>query len=533
MRLRSIREAAPVHDGLVIAAIFVVALLPLLSTPLLPFIDLYNHLARYFVLAHLDQSPFLRQSYAANWSLLPNIGLDLLGTALLRFLPPERAAHVVVITIFAAQYLGVLVFNRVLTGRISLIAAVQVVPLLYSFILNWGFANFLFGLGLVFGAAAWWLGWRDRPWLGVPVAGLFAVAIFFCHGLDFMLYGILVAALEVGLWAQRPVRRLAELAAALVPVAVQAVVPILLFAAAATSRARDGLTNADASVDRLYHAGALGGRIWDLLCYRAVTVVRVAEGPSLAFDVIAFGITFGVVVTLIASGRVTIARLAWPALAAGVLLVVGTPPALFGVGYVADRMPLFLAMLFVGSLSGFEPADRIGRVALATLAGLTVVRLIAIAVGWQGYATDYQAFRGLAAHVPRHSLVIDVMVGGNPRMSDTRRCAMYRPLMVSLDDIAAPLFANETQQPLRLVGRLRRAVDAVPHGFARGSNSPGFYDDVIAAAGAAGFDYALVCEARNLTRPLPSGTQVISLTPRMILVRLRQSAPVPSVDMTG
>ena len=40
-----------------LVAVFVVAVLPLLTTPMFPFIDFYNHLARYYVLAHLCDSP--------------------------------------------------------------------------------------------------------------------------------------------------------------------------------------------------------------------------------------------------------------------------------------------------------------------------------------------------------------------------------------------------------------------------------------------------------------------------------------------
>ena len=38
---------------------------------ILPLIDFYNHLARYFVLANLTDTPFLQQNYASNWSMPP------------------------------------------------------------------------------------------------------------------------------------------------------------------------------------------------------------------------------------------------------------------------------------------------------------------------------------------------------------------------------------------------------------------------------------------------------------------------------
>jgi hypothetical protein len=77
--------------------------------------------------------------------------------------------------------------------------------------------------------------------------------------------------------------------------------------------------------------------------------------------------------------RAALVRAAWPAIGAGIVLVV-VPPALFGVGYVADRMPLFLALLAAGSLT-VRTDDPAVRRAVAAADAIVVVRLAAIAVG--------------------------------------------------------------------------------------------------------------------------------------------------------
>lgn len=507
--------------GAIIAAIFVGALLPLFTTPMFPFIDLYNHLARYFVLSHLDTDPVFQQNYAANWSLLPNIGLDVAGTALMRVLPPAYAAHVVVVVIFAMQFGGVMLFNRALTGRWSTLVALLLVPLLYSFILNWGFANFLFGLGMVFASAAYWLARRDRPWRALPVACALVVLTFLSHGLAFALYGLLVGALELGFYLRRPGRRLHELFVALVPVALQAVIPAILFLAAPTSHAADGVTNADDAIRRLAQSGELPHRLWDLFCYRLATIARVAEGPSLWFDAVTLVVTLGLIGVLVARGRVTIVRVARPALLMGVVLVAITPPAMFGVGYVFDRMPLFLALIFVGSLATRAGGDMLDRAIVGALGLLIALRLVLIAVGWQDYAADYRDFEPLAERIPSGSMVLDVIVGGTPRLSTAPRCAMYRPILVAARAVVGPLFADEAKQPLRLVGPLRAAVGLLPPGLALGSNPPDHDDKVIAAA-ARGFDYILVCNVDALTRPIPASMSVIARTDRLTLLKVRK-----------
>jgi len=78
--------------------------------------------------------------------------------------------------------------------------------------------------------------------------------------------------------------------------------------------------------------------------------------------------------------RAALVRAAWPAIGAGIVLVVVVPPALFGVGYVADRMPLFLALLAGGSLT-VRTDDPAVRRAVAAADAIVVVRLAAIAVG--------------------------------------------------------------------------------------------------------------------------------------------------------
>lgn len=484
------------------ALTFIVALVPLLTTPLLPCIDLYNHLARYFVLANISADPVLQRNYSANWLLLPNIGLDVIGTAFVRSIPQRLAAHAVVGLIFAVQFVGLLAFNRMLTGRRSLLVAVLIVPLLYSFIFNWGFTNFLLGLGLVFAAAAWWLYTRTRLCVGLPIACTTATIIFLTHGIDFALYGLLIAMLEVGLWLQHARRQIAPLAAALVPVVVQAIVPVILFAATTTSRAGAGVSNAGASVNQLITKGVFGDRLWSLFCYRLLTIVRVEEGPALWFDVATFVVQIALVVWLAQRGRARVHKAAVPAIICAAVLVALTPPALFGVGYVADRMPLFLGLLVVGALSIDLPRIPTERVVTGMLFAVVAVRLMAITASWQVYRGDLAEFEGVARTIPPGATVYYAFVGGN-RHDDSRRCQMYGPMLVSRHRAIAPLFANETQQPLRLVGPLRRELDVLLRAIGPSTALSDNYRQIAIAAGPAGFDALLLCHAEPLTTRQP------------------------------
>jgi len=157
-------------------------------------------------------------------------------------------------------------------------------------------------------------------------------------------------------------------------------------------------------------------------------------------------------------GRVAIVRGAWPALALGVLLVAIVPPALFGVGYVSDRMPLFLAFVAVAALAtSGRPWSRLEGGALAAIAVLVAVKVAAIGYAWSAYATDFQHFRSAGRSIPTHSVVGFVNLANGERLDPGRRCEMYGPLLIPLQGDATPVFALGSAQPIAVIGRLDAA----------------------------------------------------------------------------
>lgn len=499
---------------LLLLFIFIAALLPLFATPVLPFIDFYNHMARYHVLATIDADPALAANYRAAWAILPNIGFDVIATALLAVVPQAALAHVVAVLIFAVQYGGILALNRQIGGRTHWLTAVLIVPLLYSFILNWGFANFLLGLGMLFWGVAWWLRMRRRPAIAVPVAIGLATLIFLIHGLAFALYGLTLGALELGLWWRERPRRVLPLLTAMAALAVQAVVPVILFRLAATSSSPEGLTNADETARRLARAGQLFERLQALASYRLTTILRVAEGPSLWFDILTLAATAAILVLLLRRRSLGLPGWTWPALALGLGLVLLTPPALFGVGYIADRMPLFLAMLLVACLTVSQPPP---RALMLALAGLVGVRVLAIALAWSAYRGDDRDFETVARALPPGALVESLFTHID-RLDPMRRCQMFGPRLIAEHQAMGRLFANLTQQPLRLQGPLAAAVAASGRPSAAERRQPDYFPKVVAAAARGGFDWLLLCDGVNI--PLPAGSRIIAQAGRFTLVRL-------------
>lgn len=511
--------AAPSRSLAVAACVFLVALLPLLSVPVLPVIDFYNHAARYYILSRVEQTPFLAQNYQPAWALLPNIGMDVIGTWAMSVLPPELVPQGLAALSMAVQFSGVLFFSRRLIGRWSVVTPLLAAPLLYSYVFVWGFANFLLGLGLVFWAAGLWLALRRKLIIAAPLGCLFALLILLCHGVAFALYGLLVGGLELGFFLaeRRPLAAARQFAA----LAIQAVMPVAMFLSMKAGQVASGVTNADESVKRLAETGHVAQRLAEIGLYRLQTIVRVAEGPTLWFDGAAFGLTVGILLILAWRGRLRIAAVAWPALAIGALLVVAVPPAMFGVGYVADRMPLFLAYLVVGSLDVRFAREALDRLAVAALLALLLVRLAYTGLDWRKYRADFREFVAIASHIPPGSLVAQVNVDRNVHVSPSTRCEMYGPLLV-MQGQATPLFANPAQQPMRIVGPLREAGRGFPaQTGVPDADAPAFFSHYIdLAAQSARYDYLLICGAERLTRRFPAHTAVVAKTRRFTLLRL-------------
>src|SRR5437660_6871955 len=74
--------------GTLLVAIGILLVLPVWIVRYPPLVDYPNHLARYFILAHLkDPNLHLAELYESKWGPYPYVALDLLGVALQRLMP--------------------------------------------------------------------------------------------------------------------------------------------------------------------------------------------------------------------------------------------------------------------------------------------------------------------------------------------------------------------------------------------------------------------------------------------------------------
>lgn len=505
----------------VIAAAALLLLLPLLSTPVLPLIDLYNHMARFYVLAHPHIAEF-QGNYVPAWALLPNLGIDLIATPLVGIMPVLPAAKILVAFILLVQFTGALFFAHALRGRFEAGILPFLVILSYSFILNWGFINFLLGMGLMFWTLGAWVKWRHRPVLVTAVCSLGVTLTFVSHGFAFFLYGLLAGLIELGLWFAAPRRTIPSLLRRWALLAVQAVAPVGMFLAASTSGATG--TSLVSNIERHVANGSFADRLTMEFWYRLKTVYRVAESPYFSFDIITFLLLLLIVGVALKKGWWRFDRRVLPAVLMLAVLTAIMPTNFFSAAYLADRLPLVLALICVAGLS-IDRHRRSAITAAAMVAAIAVVRIGATAYGWAQYTSMTEQYERMIRRIPPGATIAEVRMRSEDRRDGLgERCQVYRALVVPFRHALTPLFAIPGQQPLRIEGRLGHVIGQVTDPpIAAPAYQPAYNAEMIRRLLLSGYDYAFVCGIEHLNVGLPGRMSPQGQAGNLALVKIEHA----------
>src|SRR5687768_14833354 len=82
-----------------LAALVLLAMVPLLYPPIPPLVDLFGHMGRYRVQLDIDSSPWLSTYYGFHWAAIGNLGVDLLVMPLGRLIGLEPAVKLILLSI--------------------------------------------------------------------------------------------------------------------------------------------------------------------------------------------------------------------------------------------------------------------------------------------------------------------------------------------------------------------------------------------------------------------------------------------------
>lgn len=494
--------------------VIIVSLIPLLVTPVLPLTDFYAHIARYYILANLEESLSLQQHYEAAWRLLPNLGLDILGVGILKLTPPLVAAKLIAALVIAAPFMGILYLSYVLHGRVASLTIILAGLAAYNHILIWGFSNFLLGLGVLLGGLGYWISAQDRPRRQLGITICLGVTLFFIHGLAFALWGFLLGAVELSLAMRAGDLRLNSLARRAGRLTLIAVGPVLLFLQTNTIKSEGGATGS--LVNLMAHAdkGTLWARLGEELQQRIDGTLRVVESTWRTAD---WGIG-ALLWCLLAIGLLTgvwrLDRRFWLPVILCVALVGLTPPNLFGVGHLSERIPLLLLTLFAAGLS-VSPGTRtsLQRLVFATLVMLFLARNLLLTIGWYQGGKIYTSYLDALEHYDTGQL------GAAAYLEDAKDPQFFRPncrplsFLLLYNGTAVPTFANPTQQPMNIIGPLAKVTRAMQQVSAEPDQT---IQTALTVFSDAKTDTIVTCSG-ELSTTAPSGFKIIAATPPWIL----------------
>ena len=209
--------------------LFLLVLTPLLITKVPPDDDYPNHLARLYVMVHGRADPFLNQFYAIRWSVIPNLGMEIV----LPFFSSHTTIFISGRAFLIASALllmaGPHAIHYALYRKLSfgpLVAALFV----YNYDGKIGFVNYLAGIGFALFAIASWIALRQTSPLTRGAVSLgCAIALFFCHFEALGIYGLAIGSFQLWLlWSRpgTPREQLTDAVVLLLPFAV--VLPLLL-----------------------------------------------------------------------------------------------------------------------------------------------------------------------------------------------------------------------------------------------------------------------------------------------------------------
>lgn len=194
-------ETVPVagwwNSRIVIAAVIVASMAPLFWPDIPPLVDLPGHMARYRVQIDGGATPWFDDWYRFEWSLIGNLGVDLLIVPMAKIFGLELGVKLIIMAIPATIAGGLLWIAREVHGRVPPTAFIAL-PLAYSYPLHFGFVNFALSMGLALLAFAFWLrlGRMDRLRLRAALFVPISIIVWIAHTFGWGVLGLLAFSAE-------------------------------------------------------------------------------------------------------------------------------------------------------------------------------------------------------------------------------------------------------------------------------------------------------------------------------------------------
>jgi len=312
-----------------VAAMVLLAFVPLLYPAVPPLVDVGGHMGRFKVAADLAGSPVLQQWFQFQWMPIGNLGVDLLAVPLSSLVGVELATKLVVMSIPPLTVAGMLWVAREVHNRLPPTVAFAL-PLAFGHPFMFGFVNFSLSMALALLAFGLWLRLgrlgktRLRALLFVPISFI----VYFAHTFGWGTLGLLCFSAEAvrqhdrgHRWWMAIIRAAGHASSMVLPALL-----VILWRTEATG----GLTH------RWFD--------WD---YKWQYLLRMLRDRWETFDIASAAIVLAVPLFALVHPRLTLSRnLAFSGLVLAACYVL-LPRIVFGSAYADMRLVPFAAAIFI------------------------------------------------------------------------------------------------------------------------------------------------------------------------------------------
>jgi hypothetical protein len=372
-----------------VAVLVLLTLVPLLWPDVPPLTDLPGHMGRYKVQLDLDSSAHLARFYGFEWSLIGNLGVDLLIIPLAKIFGLELAVKLVVMSIPALTVAGFLWVAREVHGRVPP-TAFFALPFAYGHPFIFGFVNFALSMAFAFLAFALWLRlarferFRLRAVLFVPIS----IIVWVTHTFGWGTLGLLAFSAEA-------VRQHDE-GRSYLRAAIRSAVHCLSLAAPLIPML-------------LWRSGHVGGVTtdWFNWKFKLRWVLMALRDRWQFFDLAALGLSVVVMAEAVRNRKLEYSRnLAFSALVL-LLMFILLPRIVFGSAYADMRLiPYVFAVVLIAIRA--KPGANLRYTKFVAAAGLAffLVRVAGHSVSFWMYDRVYDRELAALDHVPRGAAVV-------------------------------------------------------------------------------------------------------------------------------
>jgi hypothetical protein len=180
-------------NSIIIALLFAISLIPVLSVDMPAMNDYPTHLARMYLLTTPTVNPF----YQINRTLNPNLAMDLIIPLLAHVVSVETATRLFYAVSQCLIFTGAIAAEYAMKRQHQL-AGYTAIAMLYCAPFTLGLLNFEFGLGLALWGFAFWLLVQDRALIIRLVChSIVVVILFLSHFFALGIYGLTIGLYEL------------------------------------------------------------------------------------------------------------------------------------------------------------------------------------------------------------------------------------------------------------------------------------------------------------------------------------------------